>query len=96
LQPGQPLAAEPVDLLAGQPVADPLDGGRVADRAERVVQAGERDTFFDALLLGVLVAVEVDLQNYRRRFRHAELGNMRRQPRFAPRMGQEVFKMDIN
>jgi hypothetical protein len=58
-QPGQPLAGEPVDLLAGQPVADPLDRLGVADRAERVVQRGERDPFFQALPLGVLVPVEV-------------------------------------
>jgi hypothetical protein len=30
-QPGQPLAGEPVDLLVGQPVADPLDRRRVAE-----------------------------------------------------------------
>ena len=42
-QPGQPLAGEPVDLLAGQPVADLLDCGRVAGRAERVIQRGDRD-----------------------------------------------------
>src|SRR5437868_14507531 len=54
-QPGQPLAGEPVDLLAGQPVADPLDRLGVADRAERVVQGRERDAFLQALPLGVLV-----------------------------------------
>ena len=37
-QPGEPLAGEPVDLLVGQPVADPLDRAGVAGRAERVVQ----------------------------------------------------------
>jgi hypothetical protein len=60
-QPGQPLAGEPVDLLVGQPVADPLDRLGVADRAERVVQRGERDPGLQALPLGVLVPVEVDL-----------------------------------
>jgi hypothetical protein len=64
-QPGQPLAGEPVDLLIGQPVADPLDRRRVADRAERVIQRGERDPFLPALPLGVLVAVEVDLPGVR-------------------------------
>jgi len=42
-QPGQPLAGEAVDLLIGQPVAGPLHRGRVAGRAERVVQGGEAD-----------------------------------------------------
>ena len=56
-QPSQPLAGEPVDLLVGQPVADPLDRGRVADGAERVVQRGERDPALQALPLGVLVPV---------------------------------------
>ena len=60
-QPGQPLAGEPVDLLVGQPVADPLHRVRVAGRAERVVQGGEADTGLEALALGVLVPVEVDL-----------------------------------
>ena len=60
-QPGQPFAGEPVDLLVGEPVADPLDRRRVADRAERVIQGRERDAFLQALLLGVLVPVEVDL-----------------------------------
>ena len=60
-QPGQPLAGEPVDLLIGQPVADPLDRRRVADRAERVVQGRKRDACLPALLPGVLVPVEVDL-----------------------------------
>ena len=64
-QPGQPLAGEPVDLLVGQPVADPLDRLGVADRAERVVQGRERDAFLPALLLGVLVPVEVDLAGVR-------------------------------
>jgi hypothetical protein len=64
-QPGQPLAGEPVDLLVGQPVADPLDCLGVADRAERVVQGRERDAFLQALLLGVLVPVEVDLAGVR-------------------------------
>src|SRR6266702_7589610 len=53
-QPGQPLAGEPVDLLVGQPVADPLDRLRVADGAERVIQGRERDAFLQALPLGVL------------------------------------------
>src|ERR1700758_2055389 len=64
-QPGQPLAGEPVDLLVGQPVADPLDRRRVADRAERVVQGREGDAFLPALLLGVFMAVEVDLPGER-------------------------------
>jgi hypothetical protein len=64
-QPGQPLAGEPVDLLAGQPVADPLDRLGVTDRAERVIQGRERDAFLQALLLGVLVPVEVDLAGIR-------------------------------
>jgi len=64
-QPGQPLAGEPVDLLIGQPVADPLDRRRVADRAERVVQGREGDAVLPALLLGVFVAVEVDLPGER-------------------------------
>ena len=51
-QPGQPCAGEPVDLLAGQPVADPLDRLGVADRAERGVQRGERDPGLQALPLG--------------------------------------------
>jgi hypothetical protein len=42
-QPGQPHAGEPVDLLVSQPVADRLDGRRVADRSEGVVQGGEAD-----------------------------------------------------
>jgi hypothetical protein len=57
-QPGQPLAGEPVDLLVGQPVADPLDRRRVADRAERVVQGRERDACLPALPLGVLVPLK--------------------------------------
>jgi hypothetical protein len=60
-QPSQPLAGEPVDLLAGQPVADPLDRLGVTDRAERVVQRGDRDPGLPALPLGVLVPGEVDL-----------------------------------
>ena len=60
-QPGQPLAGEPVDLLVGQPVADPLHRGRVVGGAERVVQGGEADPGPGALPLGVLVPVEVDL-----------------------------------
>ena len=60
-QPGQPLAGEPVDLLVGQPVADPLDRPGVADRSERVVQGRERNAFPQALLLGIFVSVEVDL-----------------------------------
>src|SRR3984893_3902702 len=64
-QPGQPLAGEPVDLLVGEPVADPLDGAGVAGRAERVVQGRERDAVLEALLLGVLVPVEVDLPGVR-------------------------------
>ena len=64
-QPGQPLAGQPVDLLIGQPVADPLDRRRVADRAERVVQPGERDPGLEALLLGVLVTVDGDLPGVR-------------------------------
>ena len=54
-QPGQPLAGEPVDLLVGQPVADPLHRGRVIGRPERVVQGGEADARLEALPLGVLV-----------------------------------------
>jgi hypothetical protein len=57
-QPGQPLAGEPVDLLVVQPVADPLDRRRVADRAERVVQGRERDACLPALPLGVLVPLK--------------------------------------
>ena len=60
-QPGQPLAGEPVDLLVGQPVADPLHRGLVISGAERVVQGGEADARLEALPLGVLVPVEVDL-----------------------------------
>ena len=59
------LPGEPVDLLIGQPVADPLDRRRVADRAERVIQGRERDAFLPALLPGVLVPVEVDLAGVR-------------------------------
>ena len=64
-QPGQPLAGEPVDLLVGQPVADPLHRGRVVSGAERVVQGGEADPGPGALPLGVLVPVEVDLPGVR-------------------------------
>ncbi len=64
-QPGQPLAGEPVDLLLGQVVADVLHGRGVLDRAERVVQRGEADPRLDALLLGVLVPVQVDLPGER-------------------------------
>ena len=60
-QPGQPFAGEPVDLLVGQPVADPLHRGRVVSGGERVVQGGEADPGLEALPLGVLVPVEVDL-----------------------------------
>ena len=60
-EPGQPLAGEAVDLLVGQPVADPLHRGRVVSSAERVVQGGEADPGFEALPLGVLVPVDVDL-----------------------------------
>jgi hypothetical protein len=58
---GQPLAGEPVDLLVGQPVADLLHGGRVADGAERVVQGGEADPGPGALPHGIFMPVEVDL-----------------------------------
>ena len=64
-QPGQPLAGEPVDLLVGQLVADLLDRLGVADRAERVIQRGERDPGLQALPLGVLVPVEIDLAGVR-------------------------------
>ena len=64
-QPGQPLAGEPVDRLVGQPVADPLHRGRVIGRPERVVQGGEADARLEALPLGVLVPVEVDLPGVR-------------------------------
>ena len=57
----QPLAGEPVDLLVGQPVADPLHRGRVVSGAERVVQGGKADARLEALPLGVLVPVEVNL-----------------------------------
>ncbi len=64
-QPGQPLAGEPVDLLVGQPVAGLLHGRRVTGGAERVVQRAEGDPRLGALLLGVLVAVQVDLPGER-------------------------------
>ena len=48
---------EPVDLLIGEPVADPLNRLGVADRAERVIQGRERDAFLQALPLDVLVPV---------------------------------------
>ena len=62
---GQPLAGEPVDLLVGQPVADPLHRGRVISGAERVVQGGEADPGPGALPHGIFMPVQVNLPGVR-------------------------------
>ncbi|WP_427019306.1 hypothetical protein ACQCSX_22885 (plasmid) [Pseudarthrobacter sp. P1] len=60
-QNGQPLAQQRVDFLAGQPVADPLQRGRVLDRGEGVVQGGEPESGLARLVLGPVVAIDAQL-----------------------------------
>ena len=60
-QPGQPLAEQRVDLGGAQAVADRLQGGRVIDGGEGVVQRGEADPGLGGLPFGPLVAVDAQL-----------------------------------
>ena len=60
-QPGQPLAQQRVDLGRAQGVADRLQGGRVIDGGEAVVQRGEADPRLGGLPLGPFVAVDAQL-----------------------------------
>jgi hypothetical protein len=60
-QPGQPFAQQRVDLPWSQPVTDPLQGSRVADRGEAVVQCLEPDAGPGGLPLGPVVAVDAQL-----------------------------------
>jgi hypothetical protein len=57
-QPGQPLAQQPVDLLWAEPVADLLQGGRIVDTGEPVVQFLKADASPGGLPLRPVVAVE--------------------------------------
>jgi hypothetical protein len=60
-QPGEPFAAEGVDLGRAQVVADALEAGRVRAREKAVVEGFEVDAGLGGLALGEVMPVETEL-----------------------------------
>ena len=57
----QPFTQQRVDLGGAEGVADRLQGGRVIDGGERVVQRGEAEAGLGRLALGPLIAIDAQL-----------------------------------